>query len=59
MTGLLHMFPRTLFWRRWKPKLSTPCQRVFFDLVQELSDNTSYINFTQHFQGWFFRQLIS
>jgi hypothetical protein len=42
MMGLLYMFPRRLFWRRWQSKLRKLSQHFFFDLPRELSDSTSY-----------------
>jgi hypothetical protein len=38
--GSLYTFPRRLFWRRWRPKLSKLSQHFFSDLVRELSDST-------------------
>jgi hypothetical protein len=41
MMGLLCMFPRRLFWRRWQPKPSKSGQHFFFFyVVRELSDST-------------------
>jgi hypothetical protein len=34
--GIIYMFPRRLFCRRWQPKLSKLSQHFFLDLVQEL-----------------------
>jgi hypothetical protein len=41
--GLLYTFPRRLFWRIWQQQLSKWRQNFSFDLVQELSDITSYV----------------
>jgi hypothetical protein len=48
--GSLYTFPRRLFWMRWQPKLSTLSHHFFFDLLQELSNITLYVNNRrQHF----------
>jgi hypothetical protein len=38
---VLDSIKENLFWKRWQPKLSKLSQHFFFDLVWELSDNTS------------------
>jgi hypothetical protein len=46
--GLLYMFPRRLFWRKWQPKLSKLSQHFFFDLGRELSDTPRTPAFCHH-----------